>query len=164
MEVNYLEETNMDDMIKMIANAEEEDRKKMLMERLSMIASQPEEQRVKSVKTILLGISKLDPKKKKAFIRTRTNVLMDAPPKVRTAIQKARVKAGSQVSEEVNQSDMMEVISTCSEWPEEKCRRFKQNLGKAFKAEGMEMPDMDKMMKNMVEMKKEMKKPWYQFW
>jgi hypothetical protein len=154
----------MDDMIKMMANAKEEDRKKMITERFGMIASQPEEQRVTSIKAILLAVAKLNPEKKKAFIRTRTNVLVDAPPQVRDSIQKARVKAGSQVSDEVNQSDMVEVIGACSEWSEEKCGRFKQNLGKAFKAEGMEMPDVDKMMKNMAEMKKEMKKPWYKFW
>lgn len=67
------EKTNMDEMIRTLAESPEDMRKKMIIQRFKMIAAQPEEQRVESVKGILLAVSKLDPRKKKEFIRTRTN-------------------------------------------------------------------------------------------
>lgn len=159
-----IEKTSIDDMIRLLADAPEEERKTMISERFKMIAVQPEKQRVESVKGILLAVSKLDPKKKKDFIRTRTNVLMEAPPDVRKKIQAARVKAGALVPEEVNQSDMMDILAVCMEWPKEKHQMFMSNLGTVFKELDMEMPDVNAMIQKMSEVRKEMKKPWWKFW
>ncbi len=154
----------MEDMIRMIAEAPDDQRRKMIGDRFSMIASEPEEKRVQSVKEMLLGISKLSPDKKKALINTRTNVLAEATPEVRHAIQVARVKAGNQVPQEVNQSDMMVVLEVCQGWPAAKHQMFLQNLGGVFKELGMQMPNMQGMMQKVHEVNEELKKPWWKFW
>ncbi|MHA2280435.1 MAG: hypothetical protein ACXAC5_06260 [Promethearchaeota archaeon] len=51
--------SDIEDMVKMLADAPEEQRKKMITERLKMIASQPEDQRIKAVAGIVLAVSKL---------------------------------------------------------------------------------------------------------
>ena len=163
-EIKMVEKTDMDDMIKMLADAPEEQRKTMIIERFKMIGSQPEEQRVQSVKGILLAVAKLDPKKKQDFIRTRTNAMLELPQDTRKAIQVARVKAGGQVPEEVNQSDMMGILQTCMAWPKERHKMFMDNLGAVFKDLGMQMPDVESMMQMMAKTSEEMKKPWWKFW
>jgi hypothetical protein len=159
-----MSEGNMDDMIRMLADAPEAQRKSMLSERVKMIASQPEPQRVEAVKDILLGVSKLDPAKRKEFVKTRTNLIAEAPPEMRKSIQSARVKAGALVPEEVNQADMMAILEVCQEWPAQKHQMFLQNLGSTFKELGMQMPDVNGMMRKMQEAREEMKKPWWKFW
>jgi len=154
----------MDDMIRMLADAPEDQRKPMLAERMKMIASQPEPQRVQAVKDILIGVSKLDPKKRKDFVRTRTNLIAESPAEMRKTIQSARVKAGALVPEEVNQSDMMAILEVCQEWPAEKHQMFLHNLGAVFKELGMQMPDVNGMMRKMQETREELKKPWWKFW
>ncbi len=154
----------MDDMIRMLADAPEEQRKPMLAERMKMIASQPEPQRVEAVKDILFAVSKLEPNKRKNFVRTRTNLVAESPPEVRRAIQSARVKAGALVPEEVNQSDMMAILEVCQEWPAAKHQMFLQNLGSVFKELGMQMPDVNSMMRKMQETREELRKPWWKFW
>lgn len=151
-------------MVKMLANAPEEQRRKMVSDRLTMIASMPESQRTEAVKGILVAVSKLDAEKKKDFIRTRTNVMVELAPNTRKAIQTARVKAGALVPEEVNQSDMMTILEVCQEWPREKHQMFLSNLGAVFKELNMQMPDVNAMMKRMAETSEEMKKPWWKFW
>lgn len=48
------EKTNMDEMIRTLAESPEDMRKKMIIERFKMIAAQPEEQRVESVRVFYL--------------------------------------------------------------------------------------------------------------
>lgn len=159
-----VEKTDMDDMIKMLADAPEEQRKTMIIERFKMIATQPEDQRIESVKGILLAVFKLDPKKRQGFIRTRTNAMMELPEDARKAIQFARVKAGPTVPQEVNQIDMMGIVQACMEWPKERHKMFMDNLGKVFKELNMQMPDVDAMIQMMSKANEEMKKPWWKFW
>ena len=154
----------MDEMIKMLADSPEDQRKQMMTERFTMIASQPEEQRIQTVKEIVLAISRLDPPKRKAFIRTRTNVVAESPEDIRKAIQMARVKAGSLVPMDVNQEDMMHILDATKEWPEEKRNIFMMGMKATFQELGMEMPDMDAMMKKGAEAKAEPEKPWWKFW
>ncbi len=156
--------SSMEDMVKMLADAPEDQRRKMVADRFTMIAAMPEIQRTEAVKGILVAVSKLDPKKKKDFIRTRTNVMVDSSPETRKAIQTARVKAGALVPEEVNQSDMMTILEVCQEWPREKHQMFLSNLEAVFKELGMKMPDVDAMMKTMAKAREEMKKPRWKFW
>ncbi len=155
---------NMDDMIRMLADAPEDQRKTMLSERIKMIAAQTEPQRVEAVKDILIGVSKLDSKKRKDFVRTRTNLIVEAPADMRKTIQQARIKAGGLVPEDVNQSDMMAILEVCQEWPAQKHQMFLQNLGSSFKELGMQMPDVNSMMRKMQETREELRKPWWKFW
>ncbi len=126
------EKTDVDEIIWILADFPEDLRKKMILDRFKVIAAQPEKQRVESVKAMILAVHKLDPEKKKEFIRTRTNALVEAPPQVRQNIQIASVKAGTQVPEEVNRSDMKEVLQAYSEWPKEKHQKFVDNLAGVF--------------------------------
>ena len=64
-----VEKTDMDDMIKMLADGPIVQRNKMINERLTMIASQPEDQRIESVRGMVLAIAKLDKNKKEDFIK-----------------------------------------------------------------------------------------------
>ncbi|NIM45469.1 MAG: hypothetical protein GTO54_07575, partial [Nitrososphaeria archaeon] len=104
------DKTDIDEMVRALADFPEDSRKKVILDHLKTIAVQPEEQRVECVKAMILAFSKLDPKKKKEFIRTRTNALIEAPAQVRQTIQIATVRAGTQVPAEVNQSDMMNTL------------------------------------------------------
>jgi len=121
------EETDTYEMIRILADFPEDMWKKMILDRFKIIAAQSEEQRVESLKAIILAVSKLDQKKKKKFIRIQTNALIDAPPQVRQTIQVARLKAGKQVPEELNQSDMMNILQAYMEWPNEKHQKFVDN-------------------------------------
>ena len=64
-----VEKTDMDDMIKMLADGPIVQRNKMINERLTMIAAQPEDQRIESVRGMVLAIAKLDKNKKEDFIK-----------------------------------------------------------------------------------------------
>ncbi len=151
-------------MIKMIADAPAEQRKAMITERFKMIAGQPDEQRVMTIKGLLLASSKLGDKKRKEFIKSRTEAVSELEPDVRKLIQEARVKGGAEIPEEVNMADMMIIMQVIQEWPEPKRNMFKENLGAVFKGLGMEMPDVEGMMKNMSNATEELKKPRWKFW
>ena len=154
----------LESMVKMIVDSAEDQRRMMIGERLKMIASQPEEQRVNTVKGLILAASKLDDKNRMSFVRARTEAVAELPSDARKAIQRARVNAGGQISEEVNQKDMILIMQTIQEWPEEKRKMFKENLGAVFKELGMEMPDVESMMQTMAEPGAEMKKSRWKFW
>ncbi|MHA2163675.1 MAG: hypothetical protein ACXAEB_14105 [Candidatus Thorarchaeota archaeon] len=130
------------DMVKMLADAPEEQRKTMVTERLKMIAGQPEEQRVQGVKGIVLAGAKLPKKKMMGFIKTRTEAMAELPPDSKGPIMVARVKAGKDLPEDVNMQDMKLIMMTISEWPPEKAKMFKENLAKVFSDLGMKMPEM----------------------
>ncbi len=126
------EKTGINEMIRTLADFPEDMRKKMILDRLRLIAAEPEGQRVKSVKAMILAVSTLDSEKKMEFVRTLANALVEAPPQVRQTIQIARLKAGTQVSEEVNQSEMMNILEAYMEWPKEKHQMFVDNLAGVF--------------------------------
>jgi len=136
----------MEDMVKMLADAPENQRKMMLMERFKMIAGQPEDQRVESVKGILMAISKLDASKKKVFIRTRTDALIETSEDNRKKVLVARVKAGGQVPEDVNKMDILLTLNYTMQWPKEKLDMFMAGIKAAYEATGMTMPDVKSMM------------------
>ncbi len=132
----------MEDMIKMLADAPEEQRLKMVTERVKMIAGQPEEQRVESVKGMVSAIFKLDDKKIGPFIKTRTKAILGLSPEERMAMMVARAKAGPKLPENVNKGDMKYTMTSIQDYPEDKQMAFKQGLKKAFDTAGLPMPDM----------------------
>ncbi|MHA2385560.1 MAG: hypothetical protein ACXAEE_05040 [Candidatus Thorarchaeota archaeon] len=132
----------MEDMIKMLADAPEEQRLQMVTERVKMIAGQPEDQRVQSVTGMVTAIFKLDDKKIGPFIKTRTKAILGLSPEERMAMMVARAKAGPQLPENVNKGDMKHTMASIMEYPEDKQMAFKQGLKKAFEAAGLPMPDM----------------------
>lgn len=134
--------SDIEDMVKMLADAPEEQRKKMITERLKMIASQPEEQRIKSVAGIVLATSKLKKKKMAGFINTRTVAMTELPPEEGKALMVARVKAGKTLPEDVNMKDMKLIHQATLDWPEQKREMFSKKLQAVFDELGMSVPAM----------------------
>lgn len=149
-------------MVRMLADAPEAQRRAVMAERFKTIASQSEDQKVDAVKGLVLAISKLDDKKRMEFIKSRTEVVAEFPIDVRNALQTARVKAGGEIPEKVNMSDMMSMMQAIHEWPEEKRKMFKENLGGVFKELGMRA-HVD-MMQTVAKTREEMKKPQWKYW
>jgi len=139
----------MSEMIKMIADAPQEQQKAMITQRLNMIAAQPDEQRVNSVKGIMMGGFKLKAKKMEAFVINRTNAMMEMEAEPKQALIVARVKAGAQVPEEVNKKDMMAIVKCAMEWPAEKRNMFMESMGQVFNKLDMPKPDFQAMMEQM---------------
>ena len=132
----------MEDMIKMLADAPEEQKLKMITERVKMIAGQPDEQRIQSVKGMVLAISKLDNKKKGPFHGTRIKAIMSLSPEERMALMIARAKAIHELPEDVDKEDTEYVFASVKEYPEEKQKVFMAALQKAFEVAGVPMPTM----------------------
>ena len=132
----------MEDMIKMLADAPEEQRLQMVTERVKMIAGQPDDQRVQSVKGMVLAISKLDDKKKGPFHGTRIKAIMSISPEERMALMVARARAVSELPEDVDKEDTRYVFQSVKGYPEEKQQAFMAALTKAFDTAGVPMPDM----------------------
>lgn len=142
-------DSNMDEMIKMLADLPEDQRRTMITERLKMIAGQPDEQRFQSVKRIVMAASKLKKDKWAGFVVTRTHAIMDLEPSARKAILVARVKAGKDVPEEVNKTDFMYVVKAAMGYPDEKRKMLMDNLGMIFDELGVPRPDFQAIMQNL---------------
>lgn len=140
--LTLLENLIMEDMIKMIADAPEEQRLQMVTERVKMIAGQPDEQRVQSVKGMVIAISKLDDKKKAPFHGVRIKAIMSLSPEERMALMVARAKAVPELSEDVDKEDTKYVFQTVKQYPEDKQQTFMAGLKKAFDTAGIPMPEM----------------------
>ncbi len=132
----------MEDMIKMITNSPQEQRKQMITNRLTMIAAQPEPLRTNSAKEMVMAISKLDEKKKAVFIEERTNIISQLPPETKGIILMTRAKVGPQLPEKINMDDMKYTLTTVKQWPEEKRNMFIVELKKAFQTANVPMPDI----------------------
>jgi hypothetical protein len=140
--LTLLENLIMEDMIKMIADAPEEQRLQMVTERVKMIAGQPDDQRVQSVKGMVVAISKLDDKKKGPFHITRIKAIMNLSPEERLAMMVARAKAVPELPEAVDKEDTKYVFQTVKTYPEEAQKAFMTGLKKAFDTAGVPMPEM----------------------
>jgi hypothetical protein len=134
--------SDIEDMVKMLADAPEEQRKKMITERLKMIAGQPEDQRIKSVAGIVLAVSKLKKKRMAGFINTRTLAMLELPPEEGKVLMVARVKAGKTLPEDVNMKDMKLIHQATLDWPEQKREMFNKKLQTVFDELGMSVPAM----------------------
>jgi hypothetical protein len=138
----FTEKLIMEDMIKMLADAPEEQKLQMVTERVKMIAGQPDDQRVQSVKGMVMAISKLDNKKKGPFHGIRIKAIMSLPPDERMAMMVARAKAVPDLPEAVDKEDTMYVFQTVKTYPEEAQQAFMTGLKKAFDTAGIPMPEM----------------------
>ncbi|MHA2203911.1 MAG: hypothetical protein ACW991_09495 [Candidatus Hodarchaeales archaeon] len=132
----------MEDMIKMIADAPDEQRLQMVTERVKMIAGQPDDQRVQSVKGMVVAISKLDDKKKGPFHNTRMKAIMSLSPKERSAMMHARARAVHELPEDIDKEDTKYVMEFVKHIPEEKQKAFMTALKQAFDSAGVPVPAM----------------------
>ena len=132
----------MDEMIKMLADAPEEQRHQMLTQRLKMVAGQPEEQRVKSQVGLISAIANLKDKKMKPFIATRTKVLMSLSPEEKEALIIGRLKAGKMLDEKANMSDMKTTLEVTKEMGEDKYNVLTGLIKKVAEKHGLPAPAM----------------------
>ena len=132
----------MEDMIKMLADAPEEQKLQMVSERVKMIAGQPDDQRVQSVKGMVIAISKLDDRKKGPFQNTRMKAIMGLAPEERSAMMLARANAVRELPEDVDKEDTHYVMEFVKHLPEEKQKVFMVALKTAFETAGVPVPAM----------------------
>ncbi|MFQ5838368.1 MAG: hypothetical protein ACE5HJ_06255 [Thermoplasmata archaeon] len=131
----------MEDMIKMIAEAPEEERKKMMKDRLQMFISMPEDKRVESISQLVTAFSKLKPKQREELIKGRTMLVASFSDKDRFTLMASRMKAGMKLPKDVHQSDMQLTEQSVPQLPAE----LKQNFMKTMEAVKKElMPQMAK--------------------
>jgi hypothetical protein len=139
------QETDAYNMTKTIADAAPEQRQSMLADRLKMISSQPEEQRVQSVKGIVIGMSKLDEKRRAVFQCALAEALSVRTEEERHAIYIGRAKAGSLVPKEVDTSIYQGIVDEVYDWPTDRRHKIIGGLEKAYDTLNLTKPDFPKM-------------------
>ena len=132
-------------MTKMIADATPEQRQAMLTERLKMISSQPEEQRVQSVKGMVIGMSKLDSKRRATFQVALAEALTERSEEERQAIYLGRAKAGLLLSKEVDNSVYQGMVDAVFDWPQDRRQKILGELEKAHEKLNLAKPDFQSM-------------------
>ncbi|MHA2313053.1 MAG: hypothetical protein ACXADC_12275 [Candidatus Thorarchaeota archaeon] len=134
------------DMVKMIADSPKDQRHSMLTDRLKMISSQPEEQRVQSVKGIVMGMSKLDEKRRSTFQCSLAEALTERTEEEREAIFIGRAKAGLLISKDVDTSIYQGIVNEVYNWPEERRSKIIGELEKAHEKLNLAKPDFQSML------------------
>ncbi len=131
---------DMDEMIKMLANAPEEQRRAMVRQRMDMFLSMPEENRVQGMRGMLLSIGKLSPDAKTRLIKTRTEVVASYPDPERKQLLQARMKAGMGLPKDVDTADMQAIERVLPQLPENLRANFVRTKQEFMKAMGVSMP------------------------
>ncbi len=132
-------------MTKMIADATPEQRQAMLTERLKVISSQPEEQRVQSIKGMVIGMSKLDSKRRATFQVALAEALSERSEEERQAIYLGRAKAGLLLSKEVDNSVYQGMVDAVFDWPQDRRQKILGELEKAHEKLNLVKPDFQLM-------------------
>ena len=132
-------------MTKSIADATPEQRRSMLTDRLKMISSQPEEQRVQSVKGMVIGMSKLDEKRRSVFQCALAEALSERTEEERHAIYIGRAKAASLVSKEVDILIYQGIVDEVYNWPTDRRHKILGGLEKAYETLNLTKPDFRSM-------------------
>ena len=135
-------------MTKMIADSPKEQRHAMLTDRLKMISSQPEKQRTESVKGIVIGMSKLDGKRRSIFQCALAEALTERTEEERHAIFVGRAKAASLVSKEVDTSIYQGIVDEVYNWSEDRRHKIIGGLEKAYEILNLTKPDFPSMIEN----------------
>ena len=144
--IRMSQETDAYEMTKMIADSPKEQRHTLLTERLKMISSQPEEQRVQSVKGIVIGMSKLDSKRRATFQTALAEALTERSEEERHAIFIGRARAGSLVSKEVDISIYQGIVDAVFDWPQDRRHKILGGLEKAYETLNLAKPDFPLML------------------
>ncbi len=131
---------DMDEMIKMLANAPEEQRRAMVRQRMDMFLSMPEENRVQGMRGMLLSIGKLSTDAKTRLIKTRTEVVASYPDEPRKQLLQARMKAGMGLPKDVDSADMQTIERVLPELPENLRANFMKTRQELMKGMGVSMP------------------------
>jgi hypothetical protein len=139
------QKTDAYEMVKMIADSPKEQRHSMLTDRLKMISSQPEEQRIQSVKGIVVGMSKLDEKRRSTFQCSLAEALTERTAEEREAIFIGRAKAGLLVPKDVDTSIYQGIVDEVYNWPEERRSKIIGDIEKAHDKLNLTKPDFPSM-------------------
>ncbi len=131
---------DMDEMIKMLANAPEEQRRAMVRQRMDMFLSMPEENRVQGMRGMLLSIGKLSPDAKARLIKTRTEVVASYADAERKLLLQTRMKAGMGLPKDVDTADMQTLEKVLPSLPENLRTNFLKTKQELMKAMGVSMP------------------------
>ncbi len=131
---------DMDQMVRMLANAPEEQRRAMVRQRMDMFLSMPEENRVLGMRGMLLSIGKLPADAKTRLIKTRTEVVAAYPDAERKQLLQARMKAGMGLPREVDTADMQAIEQVLPQLPEDLRKNFMGTKQELMKAMGVSMP------------------------
>ncbi len=131
----------MDDMIRMMAEAPEEEQRQMMTDRLLMFAAMPEDQRVNSISQLITGFSKLPLDQREKLIAGRTQIIAKLPEAERKAVLVGRMKAGAKVGPWIHDSDMELTNKAAQSLPDDKRTAFlasmeevQAELGSAMKS------------------------------
>ncbi len=131
---------DMDAMVKMLANAPEEQRRAMVRQRMDMFLSMPDENRVQGMRGMLLSIGKLSTDAKTRLIKTRTEVVASYPDAERKILLQSRMKAGMGLPKDVDTADMQTLERVLPELPENLRSNFLKTKQELMKAMGVSMP------------------------
>lgn len=131
---------DMDAMVKMLANAPEEQRRMMVRQRMDMFLSMPEENRVQGMRGMLMSIGKLSSDERTRLIKTRTEVVASYPDDQRAQLLQARMKAGMGLPKDVDTADMQTIERVLPELPENLRSSFMRTRQELMKAMGGAMP------------------------
>lgn len=131
---------DMDAMVKMLANAPEEQRRAMVRQRMDMFLSMPEDNRVQGMRGMILSIGKLAPDEKTRLIKTRTEVVAAYPDEQRKLLLQSRMKAGMGIPKDVDMADMQTVERVLPELSESLRTNFMKTRQELMKAMGVSMP------------------------
>jgi hypothetical protein len=134
-------ETDAYEMTKMIADAPPEQRRTMLADRLKMISSQPEEQRIQSVKGIVIGMSKLDSKRRSTFQCSLAEALTERTEEEREAIYIGRARVSTLVSKDVDDLVYQGIVDEVWDWPEDRRHKILGGLEAAHEKLSLAKPD-----------------------
>lgn len=132
----------MEDMMRMLADAPEEQRKNMMKSRLEMVAAMPEDQRLNAMSEMISAIAKFSEDKRKKMIASRNRIIAEFQPATRDSIMKARVKLAMKLPKEVNETDMMTMMQLLPELPEDLRMTFMNSMKHHMEEAGMSMPAM----------------------
>lgn len=133
---------DMDGMIKMLANAPEEQRRVMVRQRMDMFVSMPEENRIQGMRGMLLSIGKLSPAEKRRVIKTRTEVVASYPDEERKVLLQSRMKAGMGIPKDVDVSDMQTIEQVLPDLPQDLRSNFMKTKQELMQGMGVSTPSL----------------------
>jgi hypothetical protein len=96
----------MEDMVRALAQAPEDQRKTMLRDRLNTFLSAPEKEAKESMKTMLNALQKLPEDGRRRLVKSRTECLCEFPENERSKLMGIHMAATSEVSSDVAMTDM----------------------------------------------------------
>jgi hypothetical protein len=136
----------MEDMIRMLADAPEEQRKAMMKSRFEMLAAMAEDQRLNGMSEMITAVTRLPEAKRKQMIGTRNLVVAEFPPATRDAIMKSRIQLAMRLPKDVNDLDMMTMMQALPALPENLRMTFMNSTKAHMQEAGMPMPQIPGML------------------